>query len=318
MTAELFDAATDPESLNLGPSLSKAIDLSAERMDRLVREIAPTHVIATVSGGRDSAAEIELARDMGIKIDMILHCRTGTGIRQTTEHVIDYYGNLGPNFVMADAGDAYEEYVMRKGFFGIGRDAHHYSYHVLKATPMRKAISREIRQGKKGVRVMLLNGARKAESDNRQKNMLESRRDPASPGNTWVNIIHDWTQGDRDRYLQVRKVPINPVAIQLCRSGECMCGTMQNRQMRGEAAAVYPEWGGWLDDLERRARAKHGWGWGEPMPKPPDPRQIEMFQPLCMGCARDNQRDAAALLIAEIERIDRARAASMKEDSSHE
>ncbi len=290
---ELFDGNTDPESINLGPSLANAMNRSVELIDRAVKEINPTHIIGTVSGGRDSAAEIELARDMGIKLDMILHCRTGTGIRQTTEHVIDHYGNLGPNFVMADAGDAYEEYVMRKGFFGIGRDAHNYSYRVLKATPMRKAISREIRQGKRNVRVLLLNGARSAESDNRAKNLPETRRDPASPGNTWVNLIHDWTAGDRDRYLRLRGTPINPVAVQLCRSGECMCGTMQNQQMRGEAAAIYPEWGTWLNDLERRAKAKHGWGWGETMPKPADPRQIDMFQPMCVGCTRDDQRDAA-------------------------
>lgn len=288
---ELFDASLDPESANLGPSLAKAMNLSAERMERAVKEIMPTHIIATVSGGRDSAAEIELARDMGIKIDLILHCRTGTGIRQTTEHVVDYYGSLGPNFVMADAGNAYEEYVMRKGFFGIGRDAHNFSYRILKATPMRKAISREIRQGKRNVRVLLLNGARAAESDNRQKNLKEMRADPAAPNNVWINLIHDWSAGDRDRYLRLRKTPINPVAVQLCRSGECMCGTMQNQQMRGEAAACYPEWGGWLNDLEREAKAKHGWGWGETMPKPVDPRQIDMFQPLCVGCARDDQRD---------------------------
>lgn len=288
---ELFNSELDPESISLGPSLARAMRLSAERMERVIAEVQPTHIVATVSGGRDSAAEVEFARELGLKIDLILHCRTGTGIPQTTEHVVDHYGNLGPDFVMADAGTAYEEYVMRKGFFGIGRDAHNYSYRVLKATPMRKAISHHIRKGQRGVRVLLLNGARAAESDNRRANLKETRADPASPGNLWVNIIHDWTQGDRDRYLRLRKVPINPVAVQLCRSGECMCGTMQTGPVRAEAAAIYPEWGAWLDDLERRAKAKYGWGWGEPMPKPADPRQIDMFQPMCVGCTRDNQRD---------------------------
>lgn len=264
--------------------------LSEERIARVIAEHQPTHIIATVSGGRDSAAEVELANEMGLKIDLILHCRTGTGIPETTKHVIDYYGNLGPDFVMADAGNAYESYVMRKGFFGVGRQAHNFSYRILKADPMRKAISANIRKGRRGIRTMLLNGARAAESDNRRKRLPETRMDK---GNLWVNIIHDWTSGDRDEYLQLRRVPINPVAIQLCRSGECMCGTMQSKGARNEAAAIFPEWGAWLKDLEARAKAKHGWGWGEPMPEPADLRQIEMFQPLCMGCARDNQRDAA-------------------------
>lgn len=285
---EMFDATQLGEDLSLGPSLSQAMSLSAQRIERALKEINPTHIVATVSGGRDSAAEIALAREMGIKIDIILHGRTGTGIQETTDHVIDHYGNLGPNLVIADAGTAYEEYVTRKGFFGIGRDAHNFAYRILKATPFRKAISREIRQGKRGVRVMLLNGARAPESDNRQKNLTEIRRDPAAPNNIWVNLIHDWTAGDRDRYLRINRTPINPVAVQLCRSGECMCGTMQSMQSRGEAAVLYPRWGSWLNDLERQVKAKFGWGWGEPMPKPKDLRQFEMFEPMCVGCTRDD------------------------------
>ena len=285
---ELFTAESDPESLNLGSSLIRVQQLSAERMERVIREYQPTHIIGTVSGGRDSAGEIEFALDMGVKIDAILHCRTGTGIPQTTEHVVDYYGNLGPDFILADAGEAYERYVMRKGFFGIGPAAHRFSYHVLKADPMRAAISRSIRKRQRGVRVMLLNGARASESANRRVNLKEVRLDK---GNLWVNIIHDWTNGDRDRYLRIRQTPINPVAVQLCRSGECMCGTAQTKQERLEAAAIYPEWGAWLHDLERRAKAKFGWGWGETMPLPADPDQLDMFQPLCGGCA---MREVAA------------------------
>ncbi len=295
MEPELFDNSTDPQNFSLGPSLTRAMRLSVERMQRVIAETNPTHIIATVSGGRDSAAEVAFAQELGVKIDLILHCRTGTGIPETTQHVLDHYGNLGPDFVMADAGDAYEQYVMRKGFFGIGRQAHNFSYRILKADPMRKAISANIRKGQRGIRTLILNGARAAESDNRRLNLPETRIDK---GNMWVNIIHDWTTGDRDRYLRLRNTPINPVAIQLCRSGECMCGTMQSQQVRDEAAAIYPQWGGWLDDLDRRAKAKHGWGWGETMPKPADPRQIDMFQPMCMGCARDDQRDIIPALVA--------------------
>lgn len=290
--SEMFHRS-EVADMTLGSSLSSAIGKSLDTYEAAVREFKPTHVVAMVSGGRDSAAMFELAREAGINIDLILHGRTGTGIRETTEFVTDYYGKLGPDFAIADAGTAYEEYVMRKGFFGVGRSAHNFAYRVLKATPMRKTISREIRQGKRDIRILLLNGARALESDNRQANLQRTRRDPAAPGNIWVNLIHDWSTHDRDRYLRLRDTRINPVAVQLCRSGECMCGTMQSQQSRWEAAAIYPDWGAELDDLERRAKAKHGWGWGETMPKPADPRQIDMFQPMCVGCARDNQRDAA-------------------------
>jgi 3'-phosphoadenosine 5'-phosphosulfate sulfotransferase (PAPS reductase)/FAD synthetase len=287
MTAELFNL---PHVA--APTLERAKELSAQRIEEFVAEVNPTETVLMVSGGRDSAATAEFAREMGLRIDLIMHGRTGTGIPQTTKFVTDYYGNLGPDFAIADAGSAYEAYVMRKGFFGIGRQAHNFSYRILKADPFRAAISKHIRKGKCGHRIMLLNGARKLESDNREQNLLEVRRDGKRP-NWWVNLIHDWSSADRDSYLALRETPINPVAVQLCRSGECMCGTMQSKQSRAEAAAIYPEWDCWLKDLEARAKAKHGWGWGEPMPKPADPRQSDMFTPLCMGCARDDQRDAA-------------------------
>lgn len=261
---------------------TSAIERSDGFMKRIAAEFQPTHVVAMVSGGRDSAVAYALADQMGLKIDLILHGRTGTGIPETTQFVTDYYGNQGPDFAMADAGDAYERYVMRKGFFGVGRDAHHFAYHVLKAQPFRKAISKHIRKGRRGCRVLLITGARKSESENRRLNLKQSRRER---NDLWVNICHDWSAGERDQFLGSNEVAINPVAQQLCRSGECMCGTMQTLGERNEAAACFPGWAAWLRELETAARRQHGWGWGEPMPKPRDPRQADLFEPLCAGCA---------------------------------
>lgn len=284
MAPELFAPESDPESLNLGASLIRVQRLSLERMGRIAKEYRPTHVIMTVSGGDDSLAAAEFAYEAGIKVDAYLHCRTRTGIKQTTDYVVDHYGNRAADLIVADAGDAYERYVLRKGYFGIGPGAHKFSYHILKADPMRKAISANIRQRRRGIRVMLLNGARATESPNRRINLQESRLDK---GNLWVNIVHDWTAGDRDRYIRLTKCERNPVSVQLCRSGECFCGTQQTKAERAEASILYPEFGDYHKDLERRVRAKFGWGWGEPMPRPVDPDQLDMFQPLCGGCGRE-------------------------------
>ncbi len=254
---------------------------STEIIRNALASYQPTHIVAMVSGGRDSAAAYGAAEEMGLPVDLILHGNTRTGIPQTTEFVTDYYGSRRPDFAVADAGDAYERYVMRKGFFGKGRRAHNFSYRILKADPFRAAISRLIRQRKRGVRVMLLNGARKAESENRRQNLAPTRLDK---GNLWVNIIHDWTADDRDRYLASREIPINPVTQALCRSGECMCGTMQSVGDRIEASALYPAWGTWLDDLESRALTKHGYGWSDPGPAYRDPNQTDLFEPMCVQC----------------------------------
>ena len=276
--AELVESA-----IGLGPEVRRAIGSSIRLMESAIANYQPTHIVAMVSGGRDSAAAYAIAEEMGLPIDLILHGNTRTGIPETTQFVANYYGNRRQEFAIADAGDAYERYVMRKGFFGKGRNAHNFSYRILKADPFRAAISRLIRRRKRGVRVMLLNGARKSESDNRRINLPRARMDK---GNLWVNICHDWTDGARDYYLASRAVPINPVATALCRSGECMCGTMQTTGDRIEAASLYPEWGAWLDDLEAVVRAKHGFGWGDTGPKYKDPRQNDLLLPMCVSCER--------------------------------
>jgi len=265
--------------------LDQLVDGSAAILAEAVERFNPTHIVSMVSGGKDSAASDQVARELGANINFVMHGNTRCGIPETSAFVRETYGQLG-DYVEADAGTAYEDYVLRKGFFGKGIGAHGFAYRVLKATPFRKATSKHIRQGKKGVRVLLLNGARKDESENRQKHLQTFRQDPASPGNIWVNLIHHWSQEDRDSYLRSRGTPINPVARELCRSGECMCGTMQTAQERGEAAAIFPKWGAWLSDLEAEARRKHGFGWGEPFPKPRDTRQDDLFQPMCKDCVR--------------------------------
>jgi 3'-phosphoadenosine 5'-phosphosulfate sulfotransferase (PAPS reductase)/FAD synthetase len=258
------------------PGVTSAIGSSLRLMESAIANYQPTHIVAMVSGGRDSAAAFAIADEMGLPVDLILHGNTRTGIPETTQFVIDYYGNKRQDLAIADAGDAYERYVMRKGFFGKGRNAHNFAYRILKADPFRAAISRLIRHGKRGVRIMLLNGARKSESDNRRINLPRARMDK---GNMWVNICHD-------SYLASRDVPINPVAKALCRSGECMCGTMQTTGDRLEAAALFPAWGAWLDNLEAAAKAKHGFGWDSTGPKYRDPRQDDLFHPMCVGCER--------------------------------
>lgn len=258
---------------------------SAAFLRQAVAEFQPTHIVSMVSGGRDSACSHAVSDEIGAKIDLIMHGNTRCGIPETSRFVEQTYGALGPDLAVADAGTAYEDYVLRKGFFGKGIAAHGFAYRILKADPFRREISQRIRQGRRGFRVLLLNGARSSESENRRKNLARWRRDPSRPNNIWFNVIHDWTKGDRDEYLASRAVPINPVAKQLCRSGECMCGTMQSGGERAEAAALYPEWGRWLADLEAEAIKRHGFGWGQNSPKSAAiPGQGDLFQPMCKDC----------------------------------
>lgn len=270
--------------------IESAQESSARIMAQAIDAVCPDYIVSMVSGGKDSAASHEVARVLGIKIDLIIHGNTRTGIPQTSQFVEDHYGHEGPDLAIADAGTAYEDYVLRKGFFGKGIGAHGFSYRVLKATPFRKVISKMLRQRKRGVKIMLLNGARQDESLNREAKLKVMRSDPAAPGNVWVNIIHDWTQSDRDTFLDRQKVCINPVARELCRSGECMCGTMQTTAERREASTLYPKWGAWLDQLEAAVIARHGFGWGQSFPQKQRYRQDDLFQPMCVDCSARHDR----------------------------
>jgi 3'-phosphoadenosine 5'-phosphosulfate sulfotransferase (PAPS reductase)/FAD synthetase len=266
-------------------TLDQAIAQSAFYAKTALEWFSPKHIVTMVSGGNDSAACHALAVELDLPITLSIHGRTGCGLKATQAHVEANYGTDAP-LIIADAGTAYEEYVMRKGFFGKGRDAHSFAYRVLKAQPFRKVVSSELRKGKSRVPVLLLNGAYKAESDNRKATLRRARQDPGAPQNVWFNLIHDWTPEIRDEYLASRNVPINPVAKALCRSGECMCGTMQTDAERLEAAMLDPEWGKWLDELDAAAREKHGFGWGQNLIKP-NKQQPDFFMPMCVDCEND-------------------------------
>lgn len=259
------------------------IESSVRIFRAAIERFRPTHIVSMVSGGKDSAASDQVAREIGIKIDLVIHGNTRCGIPETSQFVRDTYGNLG-DFAEADAGTAYEDYVLRKGFFGKGIRSHAVAYHLLKADPFRRAMSKFLRRGRRNVRIMLVTGARKEESENRRINLKPITVEPSRPNNCWVALTHDWSKDCRDEYLASRGTAINPVAKALCRSGECMCGTMQNVAERTEASVLYPEWGRWLTALEKEAKALHGFGWGDPFPKPRDSRQADLFQPMCKDC----------------------------------
>lgn len=265
--------------------MNRIIESSAAILKAAIEQFSPTHIVSMVSGGKDSAASDQVARELGVKIDFVMHGNTRCGIPETSEFVRNTYGALG-EYVEADAGTAYEDYLFRKGFFGKGISSHAVAYHLLKADPFRASMSKHIRKGKRGVRIMLLTGARKDESENRKKNLKTLSIEPSRPNNAWVPITFDWTEKERDEYLESRGTPINPVATQLCRSGECMCGTMQSKQERLEASVLYPQWGAWLNSLEDEIKSIHGFGWGEGFPKGRKQGQGDLFQPMCKDCVR--------------------------------
>lgn len=274
--------------------IDQLLKQSKEIYDEAMLKFKPYAVVAMVSGGDDSLCLFEVIKELGIPIDYVIHGVTGTRIKETTDFVRELVLNSGDRYLEANAGDAYMNYVLRKGFFGKGNDAHAISYHVLKAQPFRTAVSHNIRQNKPGRFVLFLNGVRVDESENRADKLGDKifNLDPAMLKNVWVNLLHWWPTKYRDIYLQANPIKRSPVAILLGKSGECWCGTTQSLGAATEAAEYFPVWGKWWYNARREVLKRFPWDWGSNIHKG---HHMEMngqgnmfkeepFMPMCVGC----------------------------------
>lgn len=257
--------------------------------DIAIATYKPKAIVMMFSGGDDSLTTYLVARQLGIKFDYTIHGNTRTGIQETTDFVIKSTDSFGDRLLMADAGDAYVKYVKRKGFFGKGDGAHSFSYHILKWTHFRRVVSQHLRKKRKNYPILFINGARQSESERRKETMISPYRVVhGGQINIWVNLINDWDKDNTIEYLDGLGVKRNPVSVQLCRSGECMCGTMQTKGDRVEAGYHFPKWKQWIDELDKEIIKLHGWGWDENMPKGKKvivPASIENAeQVMCTGC----------------------------------
>lgn len=275
--------------------MNETIEHSQDIIQRAIQELDPYAILVMVSGGSDSLTAYTVAHELGVPISGIAHVVTGTGIPETTDWVRTWAATQPYPYFEANAGTAYEDYVLRKGFFGRGQTAHAYAYHLLKAEHFRKLISRHFRQRQRGRRILLINGARSSESDNRMFKLNgEDIQQEGKNQNYWVNLIRHWSKNDCLHYLGHKGVELNTVTQVLHRSGECMCGTTQSLEERQEASFWFPGWGKQLDDLERRVKCQFAWGWGEDTPKGVAQEKagqlpLPGFQPMCSTCLLHQQ-----------------------------
>lgn len=268
---------------------------SQEIINQAMTDYQPYAIVLMFSGGHDSLATYHAAKVLNIPVTHFMHGVTGTGIQETTNFAREIGEQSGLKYIEANAGDSFEKYVLRKGFYGIGELAHSYAYHTLKAKHFRQELSRHIRQRKRNRAILLINGARYQESSRRQWAKYHPiRQDTNTQSNIWVNLINDWSAIQRNEFLSDYKER-NPVHDILHRSGECLCGTMQRpfKETRQEVAYWFPAWEKKMNALEKAA-CERGfcWGWGEDMPpglKAAKARQKQVnagqqWLPMCQSC----------------------------------
>lgn len=280
----IFEKYKKAEIIKYG-SLSQRFEESAEIVNKAINDVEPYAICLMLSGGDDSITALNVALMMGVKIDFVIHGVTGTGLPEVREFVRKVCKEKNLNLIEADAGNAFEKYVMRKGFFGRGNDAHKYSYHILKVNPFDTAISKYIRKNTKGRKIILLNGVRIEESENRADNFGDN---PFrwQKNNLWVNIIHWWSKKECLQLLEKENIKRNPVSIALNRSGECNCGTMQTKSDIMLAMKFNPDWGKWMMNLRKQVIEKFGWDICEQPNKEIvlKSKTTDDFMPMCVGC----------------------------------
>lgn len=237
---------------------------------------------ACYSGGNDSLAAVHWAMT-NLPNCKVLHINTGIGIERTRAHVREtckrYGWPLTEIRAKEDCGMDYDEIVLKNGF--PGPNQHTRMYIQLKE----RCIALLLRRVKKGksrmAKVMLVSGARYDESKRRM--MYAGKEINPHGGQLWVNPFYWTSEADRNAYIAMHQLPVNPVTVELGMSGECGCGSYAHDGEFEIWDAVDPRGFG---DRIRRLRQQclergFTWDWdGEP-PRGGHNDAQEVFLPLC-------------------------------------
>lgn len=278
-----------------------------------IREHRPAMVVGLMSGGNDSLPACYIA-SLHPAFSGILHINTGIGVEETrvfVRHLCALRSWKLWEYKAMDNTKAdgtpdpmdYEKLVLKHGF--PGAFGHQMMYSRLKERQLRR-FKRDHGihgRGENKNRVMLVSGVRQQESARRsrtvQKELLQIR-----PSELWAAPIRDWTKKDcRDARIYAG-LPENPVAFNLHKSGECLCGAFAKRGELAELEFFYPAEAARIKRLEGLARAAgHSWGWEEQPPA--KPRVVTgdgiKDQFLCVKCniANDQQMEPTFTIVAD-------------------
>lgn len=271
---------------DLSPERKSALKILTDLWERYsVRK-----TFALFSGGNDSAVLVHWAQPY---IDAAVYIDTGTALPGVREFVERFTTRYEIPLLVYEAGDAYEKLVLEAGpnmdrplgFPGPGK--HIYPYALLKERQV-DALVRDHKEDRSD-RIALLTGVRRAESQRRMGTTAEIHRQGAK---VWVAPLLHWTDKQMRDYREKFNLPQSDVAALIHRSGECNCGAFAAPGERQMISDLYPEFGRWLDDLERRAEEAGAincrWGQRPPRSVHRDQGQLDLAPgPMCVGCAQE-------------------------------
>lgn len=277
-------ADEDPEAM----TLDEAIARSHAILDRVLAEHPVVAVYGLFSGGNDSVVLNHLMRH---RMDGIAHVDTGTGVPDTTRHVVDVAAAWGLPLRVLHPKHSYEDLVMGrvlstrgpnvgrpvwKGF--PGPPGHGVMYRRLKDEPLQRLRAELVGEHRRTRRLVYLAGMRWAESDRRFRNAEEVDRDGSL---IWVSLLVHWTDAHMREYRARHRctvlhehashrlctpgaLPLNEVTAHLHMSAECLCGAFARPGELDEIGFFYPEVAERIRALEVEAAAAGipGCKWG--------------------------------------------------------
>lgn len=220
-----------------------------------IEQFNPLAIIGLTSGGKDSTVVAHRCRHH--LRDGLAFIDTGTAIPGVREFVSEFAKWVNLPLRILDAENKFRELVLgsstRKPMGFPGPAQHGAAYIILKERQL-QLLLRELKDGKRGGKVLLISGVRRDESARRA-----SRPPITEKGSmVFVNPLIDWTNGEMYAYHTEHKIPQSDVAALLHKSGECNCGSYAS-SYPGEREMLQALWPEWFEDtiasLEREAEA---------------------------------------------------------------
>ncbi|MFJ9693662.1 hypothetical protein [Kitasatospora sp. NPDC101183] len=274
-----------PPKASDGEHVALTLDEAIARSHAILDEALATYpviegVYGLFSGGNDSVNLMHLMRE---RYQAILHVNTGTGIKETTQHVRDVaaawktplhelhpkhsYADLVMGRVIASTGPNAGVRPVWKGFPGPA--GHKVMYRHLKDEPLMRFRRSIIGNQGRTRKIAYLGGMRWAESERRFRNAEAIDRDGAI---VWISPLVHWTDAHMREYRHRHRchldhqhaphrlchpgaLPLNEVTEHLHMSGECLCGAFAKPGELDEVGFFYPDAAAPLRDLETEAKA---------------------------------------------------------------
>jgi len=238
---------------------------------------------ALFSGGDHSIVATHHAFETA-EIDEAIHIRTGIGVRECEEFVVETCKYFGwPLRIVEPPELTYEQLVLKFGFPGPG--FHHIPYRYLKE----RAIRRIVKEAKRDRldEIALYTGVHQQESARRMGFTLPQIKVGSQ---IWIAQLFSFNALDFADYKRKYSLPTNPVKKTLGFSGECLCGAFAQPGELERIDKFHPETGQKIHILQDKARiaGKHcQWGIRPPRKKSPDQYDVP-FQPMCVNCHAGN------------------------------